>query len=369
MMGRSNRLAREPRARCRRMRSRRERSWLRRTRRWVTSRVTEAALAASPTIRPATVERLEAFVGWAAARFPVLSATVAANMRALGVYTRQAHRDYFRFVASHLAGVLTALRCYARSPDTPSREFREIVEARYEIDESFDALRELTASGRGCVLMGPHLANFVMALARVHHVAPLTIYMRYSKLVARREAKLRWCKAAGMSWIVEPPESAKRAGRLAGMTAAVRAGQTLYVTPDLVRKQGEGTPVRFFGREIYLPAGACVLAARAEAPLFILLSRELPDRRQRLSLLGPVMPDAAPGARERVRSIVQQNMQWFADVFADFVRERTGLWYSWADKRWTRLLRGDPRYARALAEPTPWPESTDAGGTAETAGA
>lgn len=42
-------------------------------------------------------------------------------------------------------------------------------------------------------------------------------------------------------------------------------------------------------------------------------------------------------------------MQWFASGFERFVRAQPPLWYLWADKRWTRVFRDDPRYSRPLA--------------------
>lgn len=44
-------------------------------------------------------------------------------------------------------------------------------------------------------------------------------------------------------------------------------------------------------------------------------------------------------------------MQWFADLFAEFLHAEPAAWYLWGDKRWTRVWHGDQRYARRLTAP------------------
>lgn len=314
----------------------RDMSMLRRLRQVITHGVTDAALALAPVLTPPRIDRIELLARRWAPRLPGLGDNVAANMRALGVFSPAAHQRYFDYAAQHGASSLYILRAAATCSAADLDAVRRRTRATIQLDSSVAALREATAGGRGAVIMGPHLPNFVLALPRLNELAPLTIYMRYSRQRARHEAKLRWCRVTGMSWIIEPPTEGKTS-RLAGMAAAVRDGRVVYITPDMARKRGDGTPVRFFGREVYLPAGAAVLAARAGAPLFQLLSEPLGDG-QLLKLLGPALPPGAEGAR----GWIHQQMQWFADTFERFIIEHPPLWYSWADKRWTRLLAGDP---------------------------
>ncbi len=315
-------------------------SALRKLRQLITHGATDAALALAPLLTPARIDRLERLARRWAPRLPGLGDNVAANMRALGVFSPAIHQRYFDYAAQHGASSLYVLRAAATGAAEDRRALHDRMRSTIHLDASIETLRQATADGRGAVIMGPHLPNFILALPRINEVAPLTIYMRHSRQRARHEAKLRWCRVTGMSWIIEPPDDGKRS-RLTGMTAAVREGRIVYVTPDMARKRGDGTPVRFFGREVYLPAGAVVLAARAGAPLFQLVSE--PDGAgQQLKLLGPVQPPGADGARESSRAWINEQMQWFADVFERFVIENPALWYSWGDKRWTRLLAGDP---------------------------
>jgi hypothetical protein len=68
-------------------------------------------------------------------------------------------------------------------------------------------------------------------------------------------------------------------------------------------------------------------------------------------LHGPFERAQAARGREPRQAAVQAILQWFASGLERFLIAQTPLWYLWGDKRWTRLLRGDPRYARPLASP------------------
>lgn len=314
-------------------------------RRFFTRHSTDLGLALAPRLSATAIERLERRLAQLGPRLPGLARTVTDNMRALGVYTPAIHRAYFEHVARHFAGALHVLRCERHSGGAVSEELRRLVAERIEFDDSVALLEEAAAAGRGVVVMGPHIAGFLFNLARLHHVVPMTIYMRYSRHRARREAKLRWCRAGGMKWIVEPASETRRRGRLSSLVRTVSKGATVFITPDMPRKRGDGTPVRFFDREIYLPAGAPVLAVRAAAPLLMLTAEGRGDR-QRLYFEGPATVDPALG--DTPRAAVQQYLDYFAVRFERFVRAQPALWFSWGDKRWTRLLCGDTRYVRRL---------------------
>lgn len=321
---------------------------IRRLRQFFTRRATDAALALSPMLSAQAIDRLEHFGARFFARFPGLGDAVAANMRALRVYSPATHRTYFEHAARHMASTLYVLRAATTGRPADIVTMRARMAAQIELDDSLDALRDAARAGRGAVIMGPHLPNFILALPRINELAPLTIYLRHSRQRARHEAKLHWCRVTGMSWMIESADEHAPTSKLAGMVAAVRGGRTVYITPDMPRKRGDGTPARFFGRELYFPAGAMVLAARAEAPLFQLTAEPRGDR-LRLLLHGPAPAARSAGERESVRAWVGEQVRWFADVFEQFVRRHPALWYSWADKRWTRVLAGDPELS------APWP--------------
>ena len=301
---------------------------------------------AAPRLSARTIDGLTAWLARGGPHCPILARLVADNMRAVGVYSPAAHRGYFTHLGAHFAGALHALRC--AGPVTAgaagSAEFHRLATQRIELDESVAQLRAAADLGRGAIVLGPHIANYLLYLTRLNQYVPLTIYLRYTKDARRQEAKQRWYRASGVQWISEPANASGALGRLGRMAAALREGRVLFITPDLPRKRDDGTPVRFCDREIYLPAGPAILAVRTGAPLFMLLAR--PHRaRQRILLHGPYAPRHASSER---RDAVRQRLQWFATGFEQFLREHTACWYLWGDKRWTRVFRNDPRYVRPL---------------------
>lgn len=332
---------------------------LRAVRKWLTAQVTEAAVRATPHLSVATVDRLTAQLADLARHLPVLARQVADNMKTLGVYTPAAHRDYFGRLGAHFAGALHALR-YAEQTtgDSMCPALADLVHERIQLDDSTELLRDAVGAGRGVIVMGPHITNYLLFLARLNEEVPLTVYLRHSKDTRRTALKERWYRASAVRWIAEPPGQSGPLGRLGRMATALGAGRVLFITPDLPQKRDAGTPVRFFGREIYLPAGPALLAVRSGAPLFMLLARPgasaaLP---QQLTLHGPY--DGGPSGAGRVarREAVRRRLQWFATCLEDFLRQHPALWHLWGDKRWTRVLHNDARYVRPLR-----PRPTSAG--------
>lgn len=325
-------------------------------RHWLTRRATDLAVAAAPRLTAGSVERVGRALGTCGAWLPVLAHQVAENMRALGVYTPAVYRAYFAQLGRHFSGALHALRCAGRRPAGSGPDTLAAVAAeRITLDDSVGELVELSRRGQGVVLVGPHINDYLLQLTRLNRETPLTVYLRYSKDAGRRAAKQRWYQASGVDWISEPASAAGPLGRLGRMVSAIRAGRTLFITPDLPQKRGAGSPVHWIGREIYLPAGPAWLALRTGRPLYVLLA-EMDGERQRLVLRGPCPDIAAGGDGQERREVVQRCMQWFADEFTRFLREQPALWYLWGDKRWTQLLRGDERYARQIGETADSPD-------------
>jgi lauroyl/myristoyl acyltransferase len=320
---------------------------LRALRHWLVARVTDGALSAAPHLSPRAADRLAGVIARLGPRLPVLARMVADNMRAAGVYSAAAHRAYFAQLAGHFAGALHALRCAAPTTAGGSPALAALAAQRVELDDSVQRLQAALSGGRGVILVGPHICNYLLNLARLNQTAPLTVYLRYSKDRRRQAAKERWYRASGVAWISEPAGAGGPLGRLGRMAAALHAGRVLFITPDLPQKRDDGVAVRFFGREIYLPAGPALLAERTGAPLFALTAAPAGPR-QRLLVHGPI--DEAESGRgiSARRAAVRRRMQWFAAQFEHFVRTSPELWYLWGDKRWTRVFRGDTRYVGPL---------------------
>jgi len=133
--------------------------------------------------------------------------------------------------------------------------------------EQLQLLDEARASGRGVILLTPHLGSFEAAARLAAFTAPITVLYKPPRGVVGRsliEAGRR------RSMVHLAPASA--AG-VRGLLRALRRGEAIGILPDQVPSDGEGVWAPFFGREAYtmtLPqrlaalTGAVVLLAHGE---------------------------------------------------------------------------------------------------------
>lgn len=323
---------------------------LQKARRWITSQVRRAAVSAAPRLSPRAIERLGRLVARGGPYVPVVARQIAGNMRAAGVYSPAVLREHFRRLGEHFAGALYVQRCptdeSAGAADARAA-FEALLEQRFALGDSLALLRAAAGAGRGLIVVCPHMTDFLLNVARLNRVLPVTAYLRHGRDPVRQEAKQRWYRASGVEWISEPADVGGPLGRIGLMTTALARGRALFITPDLPQKRDSGVAVTFCGREVYLPGGAALLALRSGAPLF-LLTAERDGQRQRLVASPAYESPAELRGRAHRRAVVQDIMQWFARGFERFVRSQPELWYLWGDKRWTRVFRGDPRYSSPL---------------------
>jgi lauroyl/myristoyl acyltransferase len=255
---------------------------------------------------------------------PVLRANLR---RALGLEPslEQMERDYFERATewAHYTA-LTFRRGFARSGFAGEGGV---------LDDSFARVERAAALGRGVVLVGPHQFGHELFAALIHTRTPLVGVIRREQ---RNAALLeRWYRQLGMPTILRPPH----AGAVSDFRALLRVLRdraTLGITPDLPGGPGEGEPVRWFGREVRLRAGAFWLALRGRAPLV----RYWIDRRgpRLVCRFSPaVMIEREPGVP--TSQTVQRHLQMWAAEFEQELRARPEGWTFWVDRRWTRVLR------------------------------
>jgi len=307
-------------------------------------------VSAAPRLSPRAIERLARLIARGGPYAPIVARQIAGNMRAAGVYSPALLREHFRRLGEHFAGALYVQRCPAiegaGAADTRAA-FEALIEQRFSLGDSLAPLRAAADAGRGVIVVCPHMTDFLLNVARLNRILPVTAYLRHGTDPVRQEAKQRWYRASGVEWISEPADVGGPLGRIGLMSNALSRGRALFITPDLPQKRDAGIAVAFCGREVYLPGGAALLALRSGAPLF-LLTAERDGRRQRLIASPAYEPPAALRGRADRRAVVRDAMQWFARGFEHFVRTQPELWYLWGDKRWTRVFRGDPRYCGPL---------------------
>ncbi len=324
---------------------------LRTFRRHVTASLSNAALRAAPLVPESLVQAAQGVISGVGARSPMLARLVADNMRAVGLYSPEVHRDYFRRVAEHLAAAMHIFR-HVPPADTPAGRpmaagLARVVHQQIKLGDSVEVLRRALEGGQGAIIVGAHVTNFLLILARLNEEIPLTVYLRHSRDPRKLEAKQRWCRATGLSFIAEPASSADPTRRAATLADALAAGRVLVITPDLPQKDGDGVAVRFLDRIVHFPNGPAAMSLLTGAPLVSATGRP-EGRATRLVLEGPLSAEVSAKGRGWRQAAIAERMQWFADRFAAYLQANPSLWFLWADNRWTRVFRGDPRFATPI---------------------
>ncbi|HKQ47709.1 MAG TPA: hypothetical protein VJZ71_06555 [Phycisphaerae bacterium] len=306
--------------------------------------LTEKSLAAArawATIMPAgPLPVVEWVVARLARHLPRLSAHVRSNMRAAGVWSEPVFRAYFEQVALHLGNSARIFK-WADKQEALAR----LIDDQVQIDPSVGQLRDALNAGKGAVVAAPHVCNYVFTLARLNREVPLTVYLRWSPNQHKLDMKRRWCEAVGLPVILEPPDQSNPTSRAAACVDALRSGRALVMTPDIAQKdRDKGVGVQILGHSACLPVGPASIAMLAEAPIVPVFGR-LSGKTHVIYASAPlyVSPRTrAEGGRNEALRVVMQ--QW-AEQFTAFVRACPQAWFLWGDSRWTRVFRGDPRYA------------------------
>lgn len=338
-------------------------------RRWLTAGATRATWKLAPIVPATAIDVLEHVLGRIGPRLPVLARMVETNMRAAGVYDRAAFDEYFRQVALHLAN---AARIF-RNRRGGGAAISEIAQREIVPDATIEYAHHAAKQGRGAIIVPAHACNFLISLARLGQDLPICIFLRWSKDRHRLDMKRQWCEAAGLEVIVEPQNATDPTSRAAACIDAVREGKLLVITPDIAQRRTDGVPVQWLGRTAYLPAGPAALAMLAEVPMIPLFAklgtasgdttppcgtgyqpvRASTDRPIHIPTFeNPITVERLSRAEGGRKEAIRRAMQTWADGFARFIRDCPQAWLLWGDSRWTRVFRGDLKYAGEAGEST-----------------
>lgn len=311
---------------------------LRNTRRWITANTVHTACRLAPGLPFPVANALQGILERGGPLMPVLARIVERNMRAAGVYDRAVFRGYFREVARHLANGLRIFKLHARPEAVVGLARREV-----DVDATIAIAHEAMQQGRGAILAPAHNCNYLISLTRLRQDLPFWVYLRWSADQRKLDLKRRWCRAAGLDVIIEPPNVGNPAARAALCVDALREGRLLIMTPDIAQKSSEGVEVQWLDRRAYLPTGPASLAMLAEVPIIPLFGYERAGTYV-VYLEEPIAVPSLSRAEGGRKEAVRRAMQTWADGFSKFIRNSPQAWFLWGDSRWTRVLEGDPRY-------------------------
>lgn len=331
---------------------------LRRMRRLFTEKSLAAARAWATIMPAGPLPIVEWVVARLASHVPRLSDHVRANMRAADVWSEPVFRAYFDQIALHLGNSARIFK-WAGKREVLAR----LIHDQVQLDPSVGQLRDALEAGKGAVVAAPHVCNYVFTLARLNREVPLTVYLRWSSNQHKMRMKRQWCEAVGLPVILEPPDQANPTSRAAACVDALRSGRALVMTPDIAQKdRDKGVGVQILGHSACLPAGPASIAMLAEAPIVPVFGR-VSGKMHTIYASAPLLVSPRTRAEGGRNAALREVMQVWADQFTAFARACPQAWFLWGDSRWTRVFRGDPRYAATLP-----PESKSIGTPKQVAG-
>jgi predicted LPLAT superfamily acyltransferase len=180
--------------------------------------------------------------------------------------------------------------------------------------------------GTGGIILISHMGNYEVA-ARAFQELGLRLLLimgeKEAKQVARDQRET--LMARGVQIHVATAQDASPFGGLEALQF-MREGGFVSIAGDLVwTDQRSLVPVRFFNRDVGLPAGPHLLAFVSGAPLFTLFTFRVKKGRHQIILSGPRHVKAA--ARSERNAAIQASAQDFASALETMVRQHPFQWY------------------------------------------
>jgi len=189
-----------------------------------------------------------------------------------------------------------------------------------------EKLVEAGRRGTGGIILMSHMGNYEVA-ARAFQELGLRLLLimgeKEAKQIAhdQREALM----VQGVRIHVATAQDASPFGGLEALQF-MREGGFVSIAGDLVwTDQRSLVPVRFFNREIGLPAGPHLLAFVSGAPLFTLFTFRVKRGRHEIILSGPRHVKTA--VRSERNAAIQASAQDFASALETMVRQHPFQWY------------------------------------------
>ncbi len=156
-----------------------------------------------------------------------------------------------------------------------------------------DAVLTALGTGRGVILLTPHLGCFEVSAIYTAQYTPITVLYRQPHV---RYLDRLILAGRGRGQVKLAPANLKG---VRALLRALKAGECIGVLPDQVPGEGDGVWVDFFGRPAYTMTLIGKLCQYAHPAVFIAIARRLPDSAGFEIEVAPVEGDltGAQGAR------------------------------------------------------------------------
>ena len=219
---------------------------------------------------------------------------------------RQSLENYYCYVTD-----------FARLPNLPP----QLIESMLAKDEHFEAIDQGLEQGRGVIVVVMHFGNWDLgASSAALKGYPITVLAEtfsdrhLDKLIVSAREKL------GV-------KVTKIEGTAPSIIRDLRNNRLLAILIDRPMQKGEGVRVKFFGRNLEVPAGPARLALRTGAAIVNVAFPKLRPNDLGISILSTVVLNQEEGTDHKDEGAVQRLTQAIMDEHEKFIRLHPTQWY------------------------------------------
>jgi len=197
---------------------------------------------------------------------------------------------------------------------------------RYEVEGA--RFLEQLATGKGGIVLTAHMGNYDLGAAlfaeRFHRRIKMVRAPERDALAAQHvDLALRQASAGG----VRVGYSSDGTSLALDLLTDLRKGEIISIQGDRVVGQVARAPVKFLGREVFLPNGPFILALVSETPIYPLFIVRTGHQKYKIVAREPVVCRRGGGSREQIVGIA---MQKWAEVLEEIVRQYWSQWFAFA---------------------------------------
>jgi lauroyl/myristoyl acyltransferase len=198
---------------------------------------------------------------------------------------------------------------------------------RYEV-EGARFMEQLTASKGGGIVLTAHMGNYDLGaglFAERFHRGIRMVRAPEPDTLAAQHVDLALRQSTGGAVTVGYSDDGTSLAF--DLLNALRTGEIISIQGDRVVGDVARAPVKFFGREVLLPNGPCVLSLVSETVVYPLFVVRAGYRKYRIIARGPIACARTGGTRDQ---IIADAMQRWAIVLEDIVKTYWPQWFAFA---------------------------------------
>ena len=189
--------------------------------------------------------------------------------------------------------------------------------------ESMDPLRAHLQTGRGAILVVPHMGNWDLGGVAAHWLQ-LPVFM----VVGHQKNPLTNAFMDSLRSGHDIETISRHDGPLRKVIRNLRAGKVLAFMTD-TRAKSDGVATQFLGKQAHVSGGMALFARQANVPIFPAVAIREGTDRHRWLVFDPIEPDPALDKQTDTLRMTQAVI----DIFDREIRRRPDQ-YFWYNRRW-----------------------------------